>query len=274
VEIFASQDVDLRISTLPKDLDPFDLLVQQGAEPFRAVLASGIDALEFKIDQVLASESAQGIEGRRRAVDGLLRLIALSPELPGQDGAIKRELMVTRISQRLSLKEETIWARLKEIRQSVREQGRREPVTTVSPPEAEVRSARAAPEERDLLMFLLADPGLVEVALRELPASEVEHPGLRRLLDGLYALRSEGQSATLDALRMRIEEPRLLAKALELQEIGSQNPDRPGWLRQILAEFRRKRQLQPRQQELKNQLQGTGDHEAALALLRQLQNPT
>src|SRR5262249_17980968 len=33
LEIFAGQDIDLRVATLPDALDPCDLLVQQGAEP-------------------------------------------------------------------------------------------------------------------------------------------------------------------------------------------------------------------------------------------------
>jgi DNA primase len=40
LEIFASQEVDLAITTLPEGLDPCDLLVQQGPEPFRAALES------------------------------------------------------------------------------------------------------------------------------------------------------------------------------------------------------------------------------------------
>ena len=57
------------------------------------------------------------------------------------------------------------------------------------------------------------------------------------------------------------------------QDVGRMNPDRPGWLRRILAEFRRKHQVEPRQRELKNQLQAASAHEEAIELLRQLQNP-
>src|SRR5207247_3715538 len=49
LEIFASQDVDLAIATLPEGLDPFDLLVTQGAPPFVKALASAVDALDFKL---------------------------------------------------------------------------------------------------------------------------------------------------------------------------------------------------------------------------------
>ena len=116
LEIFASHDVDLAIATLPEGLDPCDLLVQQGADAFRRVLESAVDALEFKLNQVLAGEGPLGVEDKRRAVDAVLGIIALAPPMPGQAGAVKAQLMVNRIAQRLALKEETVWARLRELR--------------------------------------------------------------------------------------------------------------------------------------------------------------
>jgi DNA primase len=271
--IFVSQNAQLAIATIPEGLDPCDLLVQQGPELFRAALERAVDALEFKLNQVMAAESATGIEGRRRAVDEVLGVIALAPEMPGQDGAIKRQLIVTRIAQRLALKEETIWARLKELRAAARarqrkgtggEDGRR---GEDGPP---TRSAPAAPEERELLQVLLAEPDLVPVAAAELPSERVQHPGLRQLLEGLYALRAEGNHPSLELLQERLDDPRLAAKALALQEVGLMNADRATWLRQVLAEFRRKQQVEP-QQELKNQLHAANDHATALDLLRRLQ---
>jgi hypothetical protein len=99
---------------------------------------------------------------------------------------------------------------------------------------------------------------------------EIEHPGLRRLLEGLYALHAEGQPPTLDQLRARIDHPRLAEKALEMQEIGRMHPDRPAWLKRLLAEFR-KRRAEPEKQELHNQLHAACDHREAVELLRQLQ---
>ena len=80
-----------------------------------------------------------------------------------------------------------------------------------------------------------------------LPPSRVQpknlqHPGLRRLLEGLYGLQAEGKSPTLDMLRDRIDEPRLIAKALEWQErqLIERRPACAG-LEMIVQEFRRKK---------------------------------
>jgi DNA primase len=108
LEIFASQEVDLSVATLPEGLDPCDLLVQRGPDAFLDALSGAVDALDFKLNRVLSAESGSGVEGRRRAVDAVLRVIALAPDLSGEAGALKRQLIVTRIAQRLSLREETV----------------------------------------------------------------------------------------------------------------------------------------------------------------------
>jgi DNA primase len=270
LEVFASQEVDLRIATLPAGQDPCDLLEEKGAEPFVQALDNALDALEFKLNQVFAPGKTQGLEERVAAMEAVLRVIASAGNAPGPAGAIKRELTVSRIARRLALKEETVWWRLKEL-----EEGRREPparqntAETVSAP----RSAPAPAEERELLTLLLADPALVPSAMNEVRPEELTHPGLRRLLEGLYFLTAEGKPPTLDLLRDRIDEPRLIAKALEWQDVGLANNDRAGWLQKIVQEFRRKRHIAPRVEELKNQLHADINHETALDLLGRLQNP-
>ena len=145
LQIFVSQNVDLAIATLPEGLDPCDLLVAQGPEPFRAALTQAVDALEFKLQQVLAANGAQGVEGRRRAVDAVLGVIALAPEMVGPESAIKQQLILSRIAQRLALQEETIWARLKELRDGIRARQHKEArASDGREPDPETRSAPAA----------------------------------------------------------------------------------------------------------------------------------
>jgi hypothetical protein len=238
------------------------------------VLESAVDALEFKLNQVFANPESTSIEGRRRAVDAVLQVIAHAPVMAGAEGAIKQELMVTRIAQRLGLQEEIVWGRLKELREQVRSQDRRSGVAggAGSAEESAARSAKPAALERDFLIVLLADPALVKVAAAAICPEQVEHPGLRSLLEGLYRLEAAGETPTLDRLRPDIANPRLAAKALELQDVGRTNPDRSGSLQRIMEEFRRKREIAPKQQELKNQLRAANDHAAAVDLLRRLQN--
>jgi len=269
LELFVSHDMELAVATLPAGLDPCDLLVRQGPEPFRRLLESATDALEFKLARMMAREDVQSVEGRRRIVDAVLSSIALADPMPGEAGALKIQLMLGRLSRRLGLQERTVWSRLEELRRAHQQASAKGngPVDPHSSP----RSAPAAPAERQLLEVLLADARLVARAAAEVQVEEIAHPGLRQLLAGLYALQQAGQPPTLDRLRETLDNPPLIAKAFELQEVGLAHADRAGWLNDLLVYFRDKRQRAARQ-ELAGRLQAVQDPQQALELLRQLQH--
>jgi DNA primase len=273
LQLFVSHDLDLAVATLPPGLDPCDLLVQQGPAPFRAALENAVDALEFKLNRVMSAESANGIEGRRRAVDAVLSIVALAPDETGRDGsAVKRELVVSRIAQRMALKEETVWARLEELRAANRGRESPETIRSREQPEAEQKRQAPAPQhERELLQVLLAESGLVPAAAAEVAPEHIEHPGLRTLLGGLYALQAAGQTPDLDHLRPRLDNVRLVEFALKEQETGRSNPDRSDWLRRVLAAFHNRR-VQSAKRELQNQLHAASDHTEAVRLLQQLRD--
>jgi DNA primase len=266
LQVFAHQNVDLAVATLPDNMDPCDLLVNRGADAFRAALTSAVDALEFKLNQVLSQEGAGGVDGKRRAVDAVLGVLAKAPEMPGQEGSVKRQLMMTRISQRLGLREETVWLRLKELHEGARDDR--------APPKVEApvrRSARALPEEVELLEVLLAEPTLVGVAAAEVSPEEMKHPGLQRLLQEIYRMQAAGQTPDVDQIRLRLDNPELAQSALRMQDKGRLHADRKDWLQRLLQVFRDRRVVKEKR-ELQNQLHAANDPAHALELLRQLQN--
>ncbi len=269
LEIFVSSDFDLAVATLPAGMDPCDLLVAQGPEPFLQALNDAVNVLDFKLNQVLAGEQdgrrPVSIEERRQSVEAILKIIALAPELTDQAHAVKRELVLTRVAQRLALRQETLWARLKELQ----ERTRHSPPATRHSQEQPV-AAKPAPHEAELLQVLLAQPDLMPVAAERVQPSDLAHPGLRRLLEGMYALVAEGEPVDLDRLGARIDHPGLMKAAHDYCDRGRANPDRPAWLQLILAEFQ-KRRVEPEKQKIQNQLQAAIDHTEAVELLRQLQ---
>jgi DNA primase len=274
LELFASQDMELAVATLPAGLDPCDLLLKEGAETFRRVLESAADALEFKLNAMVTREGASGVEGRRRVADAVLGVIALATPLPGEPGAIKTELMVTRIAHRLALKEETVWARLHALRNSRRQAGPHRLAPAEGPPEGR-SAAPAAPEERRLLEVLLAEPELVGKAQSCIPAGEVAHPGLRRLLEGLYRLHAAGEPTTLDRLRQELDgHPLLVNKAFQLLDAGAARADRAKELEGLTAYYRERREKSI-MDDLKSRLHAAqGNHQEALELLSRLKNRT
>jgi len=269
LELFIREDVDLAIAALPEGKDPCDLLVEQGAEPLRSALTNATDALDYKLSQVLQRTAREGVEGTRRAVDAVLGILALVPMEVGSSVALKRELVVGRIAHRFGLRVESVWDRLDEIRGAARVQ--RTEAARIEEAAPAVQSAAAEPLERELLEVLLADPDLVADARKEIAADDVNHPGLRRLLGGLYDLLEEGELPELDSLRLRIaDRPQLADYALRMQDVGRMHSDRPAWLKQIFQAFQARRTKQDCR-ELQTKLSAAGDHNAAVDLLRKLQ---
>jgi DNA primase len=274
LEIFISQDVDLMIATLPEGLDPCDLLVKQGPEPFKKALKNAVDALDFKMDRLLEREEYKGIDGTRRVVDAVLGLLAMAPEMPGKAGQVKRELILNRVAHRLGLRLETAWARLGELRDARKKQAR--PVemtvgTAVANSETdEPRAGPAPPIEQQFMQHLLADPSLVPLAAREVQPGELTHPGLRTLLIGLYQLRASGEPPDLDGLRAIIPNPALIGWAMDQAEIGRHNANRKATFERVLQRFREMREAQGLGL-LKNELSAATDHGTAIEILRKLQ---
>ncbi len=266
LEVFISHELDLRVATLPAGLDPCDLLSQQGSEPFTQALQQATDVLEYKLQRLWEKEKDNGLEGMRRAVEGILGILALTPTKL----SVKLELMLNRLAHRFKLKEETLWARLEELRAGQQGKDRKGAAEAAA---SAPRRAPAAPHEVELLEALLGDPSLVPIAHAEIPATEIAHPGLRFLLESLYRLQAEGLTPDLDNLRSRVDNSPLLAKALEWQERGAAQPDRQAFWQEVLNRFRQRR-CQRKKQELHSQLQAADDHDTAIELLRQLQNHT
>ncbi len=274
LEIFASQNLELRIATLPEGLDPCDLLVKQGAEPFKKALTEAADALDFKLNQLLEREAGNGVEGQRRVIDGVLAVIASASDDVEKSVQMKRELMLTRIARRLGIRETTVWERLAELKKTVSRDAD-DRVPSHQEPETK-RGGKAPVHEQELLQLLLAQPDLVATAIDRIKPKQMDHSGLRKLLQGLYTLQERGLAPELDELRMHMpaEDEGLLVKAMDFMDVGRQSTfDKLQWFERIVAAFDDVTTRAARQ-ELKSQLTAASDHETEMELLRRLQSQT
>jgi DNA primase len=271
MQVFVTHDLDLRIATLPDGLDPCDLLTKQGPEPFRLALEKAIDVFEYKLHQTWAKHASRGLDGQRAAAEEMLGILALSPN----ERSVKLDLMVNRIAHRLQIKEETLWARLKDLRRNRKDAGERDSARSgggeeYAPPVSdEPRTAKAMPHERELVEVLLAEPPLVARAIVEIPPDEVEHPGLRKVIEALYRLLAQGQTADLDHLQGELDE-RLWNRLYDLQDAGFNYPDPAAVYLNVLTRFRERKETR-KKLALKNQLQNA-DPASSLELLKKLRD--
>lgn len=278
--LFWSQhDFDIAVTALPDGRDPCDLLSEpDGPARFKACLDGAQDVLAFKLDLMLKKHPQTTTENVRRIVDAVLAVLALAPDMPSAAAQVKQELMVSRLAHRLGLRQETVWARLGELKTERRRADSRHPtpharteVPAQPPAEPAARSGPAHRAERQLLELLLAEPVLVGLAAEQLAADAISHSGLRRMLAELYAIREAGQFPDLDALRVRlIDRADLVEAAIRLQFVGRHTPDRPDYLKRVLGWFAT-RTADAEKKALKDRLAEGADESQTVDLLRRLQ---
>jgi DNA primase len=295
LEVFIAHDLELAIATLPQGLDPADLLAQDGgAETFRNAIETATDALDFKLTRLMASESTS-VDGIRRMLDGVLGMLALAPPVPNQATQLKRELILTRLAQRLGIEIRSVKSRLAELQRERKKYDRPEPIAASSAVEDSISVAVTLPStpvavpvnaastaandrkqailERQLLQLLLAAPELVNRAVELIHPNEIQHTGLRRLLIELFALAEAGSIADLDGLRLRLlDRPDLATSAMALREVGEGIPAKASYFEKIIdgfADLRRDADARA----VKNELAAvdSDDESAAVELLRRLQ---
>ncbi len=270
LELFVTNDMDLAIATLPVGLDPCDMLLNDGPEAFQEVLKGAVDALEFKLSSILAEISRDGasVETKRKATDSILSVLARIPVESSPSSQLKMQLMLGRIGKRLGLSEETLKNRVNELRPKT--ESRKVDTNTINTTE-ESRRAKPAPEEKELVEVLLANPDLVLRARQDLSIDDLNHPGLRQIVSILFDLQDEKQTPDLDAVRARMGDSPIGSRLLDLADQGRRNPEPMAWYGNILERFN-ERKVKPVVRILQDQLHAENDHEAAIELLRKLQS--
>ncbi len=288
LELFWSQhDIEITVTTLPDGLDPCDLLVTpDGPQVFRDRLAAAQSVLEYKLDSLFRRIPQTTAENIQQIVDRMLGVIAVAPDILSARHQVRQQAAVTRLAHRLGLRQETLWARLAELKAERRRAER----DTSRPHQSETRPApnpaalidmpangpKIAPAEaaleKQLLQLLLAEPGLVGTAREQVPPDTLRHSGLRRMLSELYTLHSDGQPPDLDGLRVRLmDRPELFEAAQKLQFVGHQITERVEKLGKIVSRFAEMRDESETRVVMRALAAGAADEQGQLDLLRRLQ---
>ncbi len=178
------------VVSLPAGEDPDSLLRQAGPERLGKLLEDAVDILERKLQILERQGYLESIEGRRRAVDGLLSTLRSV-----QDPAL-RDLYLGRAAERTGVRRDTLVSEV--VRVPARDAGPRLPrhpgATELGPGGAERDPIRAfgseadVAAERGLLLLILRDPTLVEQSNeRGLEAAHFREPGFRSIYEALQA---------------------------------------------------------------------------------------
>ncbi|MFO0952487.1 MAG: DNA primase [Isosphaeraceae bacterium] len=275
LEIFLGHEVDVRVLTLPDDLDPCDFLLKEGGDAFRALVDRAVDPLAFALRRAEARFDLSGLEGSRQAAEWVLNIVARVPSSQRVGLDVKAAKALDTLSQRLRVPVETLKRRLRAIREANHRAAARPRPDVITPPAASridasapaaegtasasasasapaatpasrtsaLRPAEFDPTDRELLQILLNEPTLVTRVIARVAPGTLRDAPLRSLLQTSYDLHAEGGVPSFDRVANRLDDPalRALAAGLLLPLDPAPLPDNvrpPSWedrLRSVLA---------------------------------------
>lgn len=252
LELFVAANVDLRIVTLPDELDPAEFLQERGGEAFRTVLKQSVDALSHKVRLATAGiDLARDTHKANQALEDILSTLARGTP-PGtlDAGGLRIHQLLSRLAREFHLEEADLRTRFSQLRRSITSPflDRREPTQ----PAVAYKATDLAPHEAELLELLVQHPELATTALAEIADDDLSSDPTKAVLRTYRQREEAGQSLEFGAVLADVENPSLKSLLVHLDEVASRKAEKaladPATrMRSVIGKFQQRHQ----QRELK-----------------------
>jgi len=234
LEIFFAAPVDLKICTLPDQLDPDELLRQpDGRERFDAAIAQSEDALTHLVGNFRRELDAHpGLSARQRTIEGMLtKLVSLG--LGSLDG-IRRRLVIDSIAG-------TSGVTVVEIERFLNASKRatapaRDATTLTEPIEIPAANARGS-AERDFVSILIAWPSTGDIRISHeegdaaplsefITPSSLEDSAARALYTPIFHWLEDAKPFAVQDVLAELADPAMKTLATDLYTLGTKRFER------------------------------------------------
>jgi DNA primase len=236
LELFLGHDLDVRVLTLPENVDPAEFLQRETPDAFRGLIDRAVDPMAFVLDRAEARFDLDSLEDSRRAAEWVLSMLGRLPEVHRAGLDVKLAMALDHLAQRLRVPVKTLERRLRDLRRAAGRQAetrrRREaqPVAGAAGPAADDTTPGAAPApprepyrlqdldplDRELLQIVLNEPSVVGRLISRVAVSSLRNGPLRDILQVAYDLYTEGQLPSFDRITLRLDDPEVRALAAGL----------------------------------------------------------
>src|SRR4051812_1927925 len=237
--LFEKNQIDLRILILPGGVDPCDFIATHGSDPFRALLATAVDALEHKFKVVTNGlDTLTDTHRASQAAEQLLGTLAqLRPTAAGASSTtlLREEQMLSRIARRFHLPEEKLRSRLNSIRREATARPHNQRLDNESDHPAArqpLRLADLVAWDRGVLELIILDPTLVPRVAIGVDPQDFTSPAARRIYLACCRLAEEAPEGDFGRLLTMFDEPEMKSLLVQLDESCAlkAKADRERWL--------------------------------------------
>lgn len=174
LDIFIEEEFDVRIAQLPKDYDPCDFLVAEGAEKFLACVNNARDFFSFKVEMSESKWDMSTISGKAKAIDDVLSTAMKMPDV------IKRNLLIKMIAEEMAIDETTLRTHVKKLNKRSASADDKQAI--------EQRLDASSIAERELLYLMLSSNVLIPRTLEEIGLGEFNNKDLSKIAEHVVEL--------------------------------------------------------------------------------------
>lgn len=263
VELFLTEDVDVRVVLLPGGQDPCDFLVEKGLEAFREALKGATDVFDLKMEMIAGRHDLSRVRDREEAIEEVLETLAKTNPLR-QDMLLGNNV-VRRLCREMGVTEESLRARLRSL---VRQRRGGAVVQPKTP-----RESRSVSAQREVLGTMLSDESLAERFKEAVSADDFADDELKQVAGSLLAAIAAGESLDVNRVCDRLEDDRLTQVVVDLYHDSSQKgseTERFEAALKVLREDARRREIQQLRRELA-EARASGNEGKEVELLRRHQ---
>jgi len=224
LELFLSESMDLRILTLPEQLDPCDYLLKYGGPSMQALIPEAIDAIDFKIrttcqgfDPLLDTHRATV------ALDSVLGSLAKIPLSSQSDSklGLRLEQVIARLARQFGIGQSQIKLRLGDLRKQTRrfeQAGSELPGSSLVEPVIEYRYSELSVVELELLEILAINTDLVPMAIERIAAKNLTSSTALAIFQLYLDLELEGHALDFQSILTASEDPGLKNTLVTIQQ--------------------------------------------------------
>jgi DNA primase len=208
LELFLAHEVDVRVLSLPRDLDPCDYLLANGAGPFREMVDRAVDPLAFAINRAAAVYDLGSPEGSRQAAERVMAILARVPTRSGAGLDLKVAKAIDTLAHRIHIPVAVLTRRLSELRGQARRQAAAATARAESIPQkpAPIAISSLDPIDLELIRILLNEPAVAERLVTLVTVVSLRDEPLRAILQAAFDVLIEGGVPTFDLIVARLED--------------------------------------------------------------------
>ncbi|QDS98579.1 DNA primase [Adhaeretor mobilis] len=289
--LFIKFEIELKVLGLPEGADPCDVVVSQGSDAFRELLASSKDALTHKMDfvmQTLAQQSgASSTHDSAQAVESILATLARA--LPGgvsstSSALVREQQMVGRIARQFGLADDTLRTRLKALRKSqAKPQATRPTQSAIAnmtddeemPDESAFSSAPATKPtawDQELIELILLQPEAMTLMSTQVSGDDATSESAKEIFQLARDLHEVGILPTYEQLMLATDDEQIKSLLVDCDERNSLRDTSDPQLRlsDLFATAARRREEARHQNQLAQLRQHKLDDDSEDEVLRKL----